>query len=67
MKSGKSENASPAALRPVLSCPVGQCAYDPVGAALIRLDALYEYAAAAGDMPEAQRICEEMAWLADQL
>ena len=67
MKSGKSEDASPAALRPVLSCLVGQCAYDPVGAALIRLDALYEYAAAAGDMPEAQRICEEMAWLVDQL
>ena len=55
------------ALQPIWSYPIGQGAWDPVSAALIRLDVLYEYAVAAGDMPEVQRIGEEMARLVEHL
>lgn len=54
-------------LQPIWSYPIGQGAWDPVSAAVIRLEGLYEYAAAAGDMPEVLRIGEEMARLVDQV
>lgn len=55
------------ALRPMWSYPIGHGAWDPVSATLLRLDVLYEYAAATGDLSEVQRIGEEMARLVEQL
>ena len=53
--------------KPIVACPMVRGSWDPKSAALIELDALYEYAAATGDMPEVQRIGEEIARLIDQL
>ena len=52
---------------PILSCPIGRGSWDPKSAGLIRLDALYEYAAATGDMAEAQRIGNAIYRLIDYL
>ncbi len=49
------------------SYPFGQLAWDPISAALIRLDALYEYAVEHGDEAEAERLREELSMLVDRL
>ena len=53
--------------KPIVSSPICRSGWDHKSAALIRLDALYEYAAKTGNMSEVQRIGEEIAQLVDQL
>ena len=52
---------------PPKSCPIVRGVWDPKSAALVQLDGLYGYAAAAGDLPEVRRLSEKIARLVEEL